>query len=122
MKMPTAVEKSLDMHEYTSVPSSSMETNNSISGTKQSHQMTTKIPLPNRRRKQDDDEPNLSGHPAEREVSNSTIFEAVKNLTSMVETFNSRLNENTLAIANLAKSSDFNFQEIDEYKDKVETL
>ncbi|KAJ8387966.1 hypothetical protein AAFF_G00147570 [Aldrovandia affinis] len=52
----------------------------------------------------------------------AALLEAVKNLTVMVEGFSSRLNENTLAIANMAKSMDFSFKETQDCKDKVMTL
>lgn len=121
--MPSTVEKALDGHDYASATSSNMkmETNTSIPGNKRSRQTPTKIPAPTRRRKQDD-ESLPSDIALGEDVSNATIFDAVKSLMSMVESFNSRLNENTLAIANLAKSLDFSSKEIKDCKDKMKIL
>ncbi|KAL7406903.1 hypothetical protein ABVT39_000003 [Epinephelus coioides] len=121
--MPSTVEKALDGHDYASATSSNMkmETNTSIPGNKRSRQTPTKIPAPSRRRKQDD-ESLPSDIALGEDVSNAAIFDAVKSLMSMVESFNSRLNENTLAIANLAKSLDFSSKEIKDCKDKMKIL
>lgn len=120
-KMTTTAKKELDMHDYANTTSSNMETNASTSGNKQNRETTTKIPGPNRRRKSNDDCPS-SDHDGEDEVSNTAILEVVKSLTSMVEICNSRLNKNTLAIANLAESLDFNLKEIKDCKEKVTTF
>ncbi|KAJ8366283.1 hypothetical protein AAFF_G00363060 [Aldrovandia affinis] len=57
----------------------------------------------------------------EKDPSSSAILEAVKNI-AMVEGFNSHLNENTLAIANMVKSLDFSSKEIQDCKDKLMML
>ncbi len=80
---------------------------------------TTKLPVPNRKRKQDDE--SLSST-KEKEVTNTEIFNALTKLTAMGKSFDSGVNENTLPIANLAKSLDFNNQEINDFEDKVKTL
>ena len=115
--MTAKAKTALDLHDYASAK---METNASTSGNKRNRETPTKIPGP-RSKKNNDGSPS-SDCAGEDEVSNAAIFEAVKSLTSMVESFNSRLNENTLAIANLAKSLDFNLKEIKDCKDRVSVL
>ena len=90
-----------------------METNAGISGKKQDLQTPTKICVIIL----------FSLSVGNKDVSKAAIWEAVKNLTSMVESFNSQLNEDSLTIANLAIwSLDFNIKEIKDCKDKVKTL
>lgn len=114
--MPTTAKQALDTHDYTEDADSNMDTAACIPSNKRSLSTPTKIPAPSRRRKKEDKTPSPD---EEEEVSLANVFEAVKSLTAMVQNFNSRMNENTLAIANLAKSLDFNFKEVKDCKDKV---
>lgn len=102
--MTTSAKKALDVYDYAS---SSMEMNTSTVSNKRDRETPTKIPGPVRKKKTNDDDSPSFDCDREDEVSNAAIFKAVKSLTSMVESFNSRLQDNTLAIANLAKSLDF---------------
>lgn len=117
--MATSAKKALDVQDYAS---SSMETSTSTVSNKRDRETPTKIPGPIRKKKTNDEDSPSFDCDGEDEVSNAAIFMAVKSLTSMVEGFNSRLKENTLAIANLAKSLDFNFKEIKDCKEKVSAL
>ena len=98
--------KALQTHDYTG--QEAMETN--IKGTKNFLASPGKAPVPLKKSK--GEEPAIS-------AETNVILAAVENLRTSFEEFRGELKQNTLAIANLVKTVEFNSGEIKDLKGKL---
>ncbi|RXN14527.1 cytoplasmic dynein 2 heavy chain 1-like protein [Labeo rohita] len=99
-------------HDYAAPASEEMMETQSVSVRRPLESTPTKIPVPQKKVEGD-------GQP---EVSNVAILDAINNLTAMMELFGTQLKQNSVMIAELSKSVEFNAKEIKNCKSASSNL